>query len=424
MKKIFAYDFSSDQSTLSTATLNVKISEYNDFPLVIRKSNFQLQGYTKTDRDIVLNPGLYIIEAVKPNGDTESKVVDLEAGVNKELKITFTSKKSFKKEKKIFEEKPMLNISENISFNDFNAEKFEEKDMLAMPVKASYNSPFRASATYNPLKTKTKINLIIRILFFNGKEWKVEKELLENSNLSTEMIDNINYIKVNIDASEYLQILEVRRDKDESIYMVLPLHNNSCTVEIEDNEVEILLSCHLKYSKRATLMLNYLSSNSFEQVSDIVEEEAEDMLYSKMIKPIEAVIGGYALLRIGAIDRMHNWPRNLYEYFPKLSDGAIIAGELEARKGNDKEAIDLFLNAYKRGLPIFREGLSLLVARLRSYMFYDKELLLDAKKQKEIELAYLHLAKLSMFMNDTYELLVINDISLIDDEDFKRKTDV
>lgn len=413
MKKIFSYDFSNDQSTLATATLNVKISEYNNFPLVIRKSNFQLQGYSKTDKAIVLDPGIYIIEAVKPDGDLESKIVDLKTGDFKELELTFIPEKNIKREKGILEEAFIPDAPESKSFD---------------------LSP-KASSTLNPFKMKrkntfttNKLDLMVRILFFDNNDWQVEKELLENVDYSTETIDDVDHIGIDISASEHLQILEVCRPKGESTYMVLPLHNNSnvrtCTVEIWDDEVDFQLSCYFEYSKRATLMLDYLSSNSFEQVSDIVAEEAEDMLYSKMIKPIEAVIGGYALLRIGAIERMHHWPRNLYKWFPELADGAIIAGELEARKGNDKEAIDLFLEAYHRGLPIFREGLSLLVARLRSYLLYEKELSINDKKLKELKSAYLYLAKLSMFSNNAYELLVINGLSLIDDQDLKKNPNV
>ncbi len=420
MKKIFSYDFSDDQSTPSPATLNVKISDYYDFPLVIRKSNFQLQGYSKTDRTIVLDPGLYIIEAVKPDGEIESEIVDLETGDAKELKFTFTPEKNIENKKKLLEE-------------EFE-ETFEDVLMMAAPKRRSFDMAAKASAIFVPRKTQSKKKftpkkqeVTVRILSFDGKGWQEEKELSGKVNFNRATMDNSDHIRINIDASEYLQILEVNRNKGEPTNLLLPVQKNSmierCTVEIVDNGVDLKLSCYFEDSKRTTLMLDYLSSNSLEEAADLAEE-AEGMLYSKMSNPIGAVIGGYVLLRIGAVERMHNWPKNLYEWFPRLSDGAVIAGELEARRGNDKEAIDMFLEAYKRGLPIFREGLSILVSRLRSYLLYEKELLINEKKQREIELAYSYLAKLAMFTNDAYELLVIDNISLTEDENFKRNANV
>ncbi|MCD6346406.1 MAG: hypothetical protein J7L96_03195, partial [Bacteroidales bacterium] len=332
MKKTFLYDFSDSQPTPSTATLNVKISDYNNLPFVIRKSNFELQGYSKTDRDIILNPGLYIIQVAKPDGGTESKIVNLKEGDYEEVELILSSTNKMKKK-------------------NFDLERTYKRKKKRL--------------------VKENLDVIIRILFFDGKNWQVEKELLENNNFNTELIDNINHIKINIHASDYLQVLEVRRSKGKSIYLVLPISQNAtistCTVEILDDGVSFQFLCYFEYDKRTTLMLDYLSSNSFEEAADIAGN-AEDMLYSKMVNPIGAVIGGYVLLRIGAVEQMHDWPKNLYNWFPKLADGAIIAGELEARRGNDKEAIDMFLEAYNRGLPIFREGLSILVSRLRSYL--------------------------------------------------------
>lgn len=438
MKKIFLYDFSDDHSTLSPATLNVKISEYYDFPLVIRKSNFQLQGYSRTDGTIVLDPGLYIIEAVKPDGEIESEIVDLKTGDAKELKLTFTPEKNIENKKELLEEE--------------SEERFEDLLMMTAPKNRSSDVDTKASATFRPFpgdaygslrntKASTtfrprQINkkfipkkeaITVKILSFNEKGWQEERELSGAENFNRETTDSSDHIRIDIDALEYLQILEVSRNRDKPTNLLLPIQKNSmierCTVEIVDNGVDLKLSCSFEDSKRTTLMFDYLSSNSLEEAAGLAEE-AEGMLYSKMSNPIGAVIGGYILLRIGAVEQMHDWPKNLYEWFPRLSDGAIIAGELEARRGNDREAIDLFLGAYKRGLPIFREGLSLLVARLRLYMLYEKELLINETKQKEIELAYSYLAKLAMFTDDAYGLLVIDNISLIEDEYFKRSANV
>jgi hypothetical protein len=98
---------------------------------------------------------------------------------------------------------------------------------------------------------------------------------------------------------------------------------------------------------------------------------AEDLLYSKVQNPIAATIGGYALLKLNDLDRMHNWADNLAAWFEWLPDGAVIAGEVAARRGMDAHAAELFQTAIHRGLPLFTEGLSLLATRLPRLLVDD-----------------------------------------------------
>jgi hypothetical protein len=85
---------------------------------------------------------------------------------------------------------------------------------------------------------------------------------------------------------------------------------------------------------------------------------AERLLY-----PIAATIGGYALLKLNDLDRIHDWADNLAAWFDWLPDGAVIAGEVAARRGEVAHAAELFQTVIKRGLPLFLEGLSLLASR-------------------------------------------------------------
>jgi hypothetical protein len=98
---------------------------------------------------------------------------------------------------------------------------------------------------------------------------------------------------------------------------------------------------------------------------------AEELLYRKGQDPIGATIGGYALLKLNDLDRMHNWADNLAAWFDWLPDGAVIAGEVAARRGMDAHAAELFQTAIRRGLPLFTEGLSLLATRLPRLLVDD-----------------------------------------------------
>ena len=50
---------------------------------------------------------------------------------------------------------------------------------------------------------------------------------------------------------------------------------------------------------------------------------AEALLQGKVANPVGAALGGYALLRLNELDRLHDWPDNLAAWFAWLPDGAV-----------------------------------------------------------------------------------------------------
>lgn len=115
----------------------------------------------------------------------------------------------------------------------------------------------------------------------------------------------------------------------------------------------------------------YLSSGRADRAVAIATS-AEKLLRSKMQGPLGAALGGYALLRLGDTERMHNWPDNLANWFKWLPDGAVIAGALVARRHDGPAAAVRFLEACGRGMPVFTEGISVLVTEVRSLLQSDE----------------------------------------------------
>ena len=95
--------------------------------------------------------------------------------------------------------------------------------------------------------------------------------------------------------------------------------------------------------------------------------DAQQLLEGKLRDPISAVVGAYALLKLGDLDRLHEWTEPLRRYFPWLPDGLAVRGEHLARLGRHAEACDAFVELPSRGLPISTDGLSWSVDRLRGY---------------------------------------------------------
>jgi hypothetical protein len=108
----------------------------------------------------------------------------------------------------------------------------------------------------------------------------------------------------------------------------------------------------------------YLEAGLVREAADL-GATAERLLQQKLANPIGATIGGYALLRMGETELMHNWPYNLSRWFPWLPDGAVIAGELALLQDDTKGAARQLEQAAERGVPLFAEGLSLLSRRVR-----------------------------------------------------------
>jgi Bacterial RNA polymerase, alpha chain C terminal domain len=123
----------------------------------------------------------------------------------------------------------------------------------------------------------------------------------------------------------------------------------------------------------ADALLGYLSRGAVPAAASLVEDQQELatlLLHQKVHDPYAAAVGGYYLLRIGEIERrMQRWPANLSDWMGWISDGPIIRGwqllrgTSSHRRG--ETARGRFLEAIERGLPVYTEGLRLLIDGLK-----------------------------------------------------------
>jgi hypothetical protein len=118
-------------------------------------------------------------------------------------------------------------------------------------------------------------------------------------------------------------------------------------------------------NRDAASLLGFLSSGDFEsarRVGRSVLETAETMLREKLDDPISATIAGYFLLRAGELDRLHDWTRNLANWFEWLPDGPVIRAWhlLSLKQPSFGEIRDSFFEAVDRGVPFFTQGFRLL----------------------------------------------------------------
>jgi hypothetical protein len=96
----------------------------------------------------------------------------------------------------------------------------------------------------------------------------------------------------------------------------------------------------------------------------ILEAALEAALKGRSDSPVAAAIGAALLVRAGALDPLHDWPRSLANYFPWLPDGAILWAETllrrdesspkpaEVDRPSQAEARRYFMRVTERGPPL------------------------------------------------------------------------
>lgn len=95
-------------------------------------------------------------------------------------------------------------------------------------------------------------------------------------------------------------------------------------------------------------------------------QKAERMLQSKVSDPYAATVAAYLLLRLERYELMHDWPRNLANWFSEIPDGCFIWAAKCALASRDRaEAQQYIEKGLERGLPVYTEGLHLLSKILR-----------------------------------------------------------
>ena len=123
-------------------------------------------------------------------------------------------------------------------------------------------------------------------------------------------------------------------------------------------------------SAEAEALLGYLRTGAVEG-ADVT---AASLLKRKRRNPIAAAISGYYLLRTAGLDRLSDWGPNLSRWFPWLPDGAVINGWQHIHAGRERRgepdqhfaaARRELILATRRGVPVYTEGLRLLVDGLR-----------------------------------------------------------
>ena len=198
--------------------------------------------------------------------------------------------------------------------------------------------------------------------------YKADDEWLSQKRAANETDD---LIEVNIEGENRGQVIQLIQTGEPAVNVVLPAwREHGCRVTLKKQpDARYSLEVHL-HNTEAELLLRYWEQGRWqlaEGVTDSAAVSAQALLSGKSRHPIAASVGAYALLRLGALERLQDWSENLMSWFEWLPDGAAVRGEHLARMGEHREALGAFCALRERGLPYFSDGLSYAVDRLRLY---------------------------------------------------------
>lgn len=134
------------------------------------------------------------------------------------------------------------------------------------------------------------------------------------------------------------------------------------------------------------IWLRYQKDSARSAVTNFEGSQLEELLRGKLASPMAAIIAASVLLRADRLDLLHDWLRNVADWFPQYSDGAVFWAEQVMRQEKDPqraviEATKYLVTIPDRGLPMTSEGLSY-AASLLDRLTPDRQIMDDATRTR------------------------------------------
>jgi hypothetical protein len=191
-------------------------------------------------------------------------------------------------------------------------------------------------------------------------------------------------VKWTIDGDAATSPFRINLHNADSLTAQLCLPSNLQTIELISSKFQGV-GVHYKVRLKSTSapadsIVGYLQRGDMYSAEAMTGwiDKARDLVAGKRKDPYGAAVGAYLLLRLKRFDQLHDWPRNLANWFPYLADGCVIWAwqSLWASNGETSREFETYIRrALDRGVPVFTEGLRLLLDALRLMGETGKQLL-------------------------------------------------
>lgn len=146
-------------------------------------------------------------------------------------------------------------------------------------------------------------------------------------------------------------------------------------------------------------VIGYLGTGELPAAATMLTRKARNMLFSKGINPLAAAAGAYVLFSTQGSDQTEDWNywvTNLMKWFPWLPDGAILNAWVKMMEQEMEEARASLLEGYRRGLPFYSKGLSMLLDGLT---LFANDARVENNLDQEVEKALQSVRRLALRTN-------------------------
>lgn len=301
-------------------------------PVEVLDKRLRLQQRTRSERDVEIGAGTYVVAITLPDGSRHTDVVEVRTGETTRVELEWS----------------------RAPVDD---------------VKARAKSRTGAKALLKPAPN----SFYLRFIDVGGDlEPVAADERLQKVLDDYSRQEGVFATALSIHAPpepHRVHFAEVFAEGLDPVAVALPVASvgeaGTCLLNVAISAERLEVDVRMQGTPEADAISQFMASAQLVEAA-AVPEAAEAMLYRKLRHPFGAALGGYALLRLNELERLHDWPQNLASWFDWLPDGHIILGELSLRRKDVTEAFAAFRRALDRGLPVFTDGFSILQARLRS----------------------------------------------------------
>jgi hypothetical protein len=329
------------------------------------------------DCDFTVQPGKYLLRVTTPSGETSSTVALVEKGERKE--VLFKARPSPHEWLEMTHFMGDLGIQEPQSRSSSGAVQVRDDEQL-------YDSSYQILREPSGLQKERPVRLRrtlnddefsrswMRVWSKSAGGWEVMDSFPGDLQVLDEM-----YQKYSLDLALESQYL-LQMGGPNAAWRLIALPPSPGRVELVvhlaaqgneiDGNIEVAIGSGDTF---AETLLRYLALGNVDAARTIGDEtirRAEEMLRSKMANPFNATVAGYFLLKINAYDRLHDWVNNLSNMFPSLPDGPIIHAwqlMLQPNVPNVRTARMRLLEATRRGIPVYSQGMRLLIDGLQIF---------------------------------------------------------
>lgn len=308
----------------------------------LRDQNLKLIGQQQPDRDIALDPGLYLASVVLPTGESEQQAIQVKAGKTLKVELGPGEAALPREATEMHAAALTADLPTDLVMKTGGADaSTAANEWFCRLLRASDGTPIDAAPALEVIeRTRDQSAAATDLLCIVPPE------------AHGDMI--------------WLQVAVPGQVPNNCLLPILSATNaQKCRVRVVAATDAIRATALPAGNELTNSVTAYLATGHLRAAAHVAAN-ARDLLFEKVEDPIGAALGGYALLRLGRIDEVvEEWIANLANWTPAFPDGAVIASEQAARKGDTDAADRWAAEALKRGTPMFADGLSLLAARLR-----------------------------------------------------------